>query len=160
LIVIEQLKPENWKRLKALRLAALKESPDAFGSTLQRAQTYEDSDWKKGIQDIATFVAVKDGVDQGLVRCAEDKSDPSSLFLISMWVAPTARRNGLGEKLIAAAVEWAQSIGTDQLSLDVADDNFSAIALYDKLLFKPNGATGTLPKPREHITEHRRVRKL
>jgi len=145
---------------KKVTVSRFKRSPDAFSSTLKQAEKYKQSDWKKGIQETSTFIAVKDGVDQGLVRCAEDRSDPSSLFLISMWVAPNARRNGLSEKLIVAAVGWAQQRGIDQLFLDVADENFSAIALYDKWKFEPNGVIGTLPKPSEYITEHRRVRKL
>ena len=159
-MVIERLKTEDWKRLKKLRLAALNDSPDAFGSTLDVASRYSDSDWKNSIRNLATFVAVQDGVDQGLIRCEPDRDNSSSAFLISMWIAPPARRSGLAEKLLQACVEWARSEGCEQLVLDVADDNVSAIKLYSKLLFEPNGETGTLPFPREYITEHRRVRKL
>jgi len=66
----------------------------------------------------------------------------------------------VAEKLIQITVEWARSKSYKQLLLDVADNNNAAIKLYSKLLFEPNGETGTLPFPREHITEHRRVRKL
>ena len=158
--MIERLQLEDWMRLKKLRLAALSDSPDAFGSTLDSASKYSDTDWKNSIRDLPTFVAVKDHVDQGIVRCAPDKDDTSSLLLISMWVAPLARRSGLAEKLILVSLEWAQSKGYKQISLDVTDNNNAAIKLYGKLMFEPNGETGTLPFPREHITEHRRVRKL
>lgn len=158
--MIERLKPEDWMRLKKLRLAALSDSPDAFASTLTGASKYSDTDWKNSIRDLATFVAVKDEVDQGMLRCAQDKDDSSSVWLISMWTAPVARGSGLAEKLIQVSVEWARSKGYKQLLLDVADNNNAAIKLYSKLLFEPNGETGTLPFPREHITEHRRVRKL
>jgi len=157
---IERLRPEDWKRLKKLRLDALKDSPDAFGSTLESALRYNDSDWESSIGKLTTFVAVQDGLDRGMLRCAPDKSNPSSIFLISMWVAPAARRKGLAEKLIEVSAQWAQSAGYEKFILDVADNNISAIKLYSKLLFEPNGETGTLPSPREHITEHRRVRTL
>jgi len=159
-MMIERLQPEDWMRLKKLRLAALSDSPDAFGSTLDGALGYSDSDWENGIHDLTTFVAVVDEVDQGMLRCVPDKDDPSSMFLISMWIAPEARGSGLAEKLIQITVEWARSKSYKQLLLDVADNNNAAIKLYSKLLFEPNGETGTLPFPREHITEHRRVRKL
>ena len=159
-MVIERLKTTDWKRLKKLRLGALQESPNAFGGTLDCALSYCDSDWKISFLDLTTFVAVQDGVDQGLIRCAPDRDNASSVFLISLWVAPPARRNGLAESLIQVCVEWARSEGCEQLLLDVADRNVSAIKLYSKLLFESNGETGTLPFPREHITEHRRVRKL
>lgn len=158
--MIERLQPADWQRLKKLRLEALKDSPDAFASTLDSALRYNDSDWESSFRNLATFVAVKNKLDQGLLRCAPDRDNPSSIFLISMWVAPAARRTGLAEKLIQVSAEWAQSAGYKKFVLDVADNNISAIKLYSKLLFEPNGETGTLPFPREHITEHRRVRTL
>ena len=159
-MVIERLRPDDWERLKKLRLAALKDSPDAFGSTLESALRYTDADWHKSISELKTFVAVKDELDCGLLRCAPDRDEPTSTFLISMWVAPQARCYGLAERLIQASVEWARSNGYKEIKLDVADNNVSAIRLYSKLSFEPNGEIGTLPFPREHITEHRRVRKI
>ena len=158
--MIERLHPSDWQRLKTLRLAALTDSPDAFASTLDSALKLDESDWKRNLRDLATFVATIDQVDQGMVRCAPDKESPSRVFLISLWVAPTARRHGIAEKLIQASMGWALSAGYSQMLLDVGNDNAPAIALYGKLLFKPNGETATLPFPREHIAECRWVRDL
>jgi hypothetical protein len=40
--------------------------------------------------------------------------------------------------------------------LEVANENGAAIGLYARTGFAPNGATGSLPPPRDHILEHQR----
>jgi len=84
---------------------------DAFGRTHDSALRYSDSNWKNSIQELTTFVAVKDGLDMGLLRCAPDTDNPFSVFLVSMWITPLGRREGLAEKLIQVSVEWEQSTG-------------------------------------------------
>jgi len=158
--MIEQLQPTDWQRLKQIRVAALKDSPDSFGSTLDEELMRSDAEWEEDLRGLATFLVSVDRADQGMVRCVPDRRFPSKMRLIGMWVAPDSRRLGLAEKLIHTAIEWACSKGCDELILDVADHNNSAIALYEKLMFKPNGVTGHLPSPRQHITEHSRVRVL
>jgi ribosomal protein S18 acetylase RimI-like enzyme len=77
-----------------------------------------------------------------------------------MWVAPEARRTGVGEALVDAVIEWAGSNGVKRLRLDVADNNAAAIALYIREGFQPNGKVSALPPPREHIREHQRELRL
>jgi ribosomal protein S18 acetylase RimI-like enzyme len=50
--------------------------------------------------------------------------------LISMWVAPSARRQAIGSRLIDAVAGWGRSQGASALVLDVAAHNYPAIALY------------------------------
>lgn len=140
-----------------LRLAALRESPDAFGSTLRPAEQRRAAQWRQQVQEIATFVAVSAGIDVGLARVAPDETDPYSAFLLSMWVAPDARGQSVGEQLIQAVAGWARTAGFGQLLLDVADKNMPAVALYTRMNFQPTGKTGSLPPPRTHIREHRRA---
>jgi ribosomal protein S18 acetylase RimI-like enzyme len=77
-----------------------------------------------------------------------------------MWVAPEARGRGVGEELITAVVDWARASSFARLALDVADHNRHAIALYERSGFRATGVSGTLPAPRQHVTEHRRVLRL
>ena len=77
-----------------------------------------------------------------------------------MWVAPEARRKGVGGALVDAVIEWARSAGVKRLLLDVADNNAPAIALYIQKGFQPNGEVSTFPPPREHIREHQRELRL
>ena len=153
---LERLNPNEGPRLRAIRLRALQDAPDAFASTLQEAAARSAESWSQQVLDLPTFVAVRDGLDVGVVRCERDKTTTATAWLISMWVAPEVRRLGVGGALVDAVIDWARSIGVNRLLLEVGDHNPPAIALYARKGFEPNGELSTLPPPREHIGEHQR----
>jgi ribosomal protein S18 acetylase RimI-like enzyme len=155
-VTIAQLSPEEWVRLKAIRLRALADAPAAFGTTVQDASTWPMERWQAQCRTIPTFVAAAGGFDVGMVRCVRDAERADTGWLISMWVAPEVRRQNVGGALVDRVIEWANANGLSRLLLDVADQNGEAIALYESRGFRPNGETGTMPPPREHIREHRR----
>ena len=158
-VQIVPLMEQDWHRAKEIRLRALGDTPDAFGSTLADEECFTEADWRRRLipDDRVTFVAVKNGQDVGLVVCAPFDGLRDTAGLFSMWTAPEARRHGVGSALIRAVIAWAQVRGHQRLALDVADGNSAAIAVYAKMGFEPTGETGTLPPPRTHITEHRRI---
>jgi GNAT superfamily N-acetyltransferase len=157
---VEQLGPDDHARLREIRLRSLRDAPDAFGSTFDETAARTVEDWRRQLADLATFVAVANEADVGLVRGAAHTDRPDAAMLLSMWVAPEARGAGIGVRLIDALIDWARAAHYDRLYLDVADDNRFAIALYARKGFTPTGATGALPPPRDHIREHERMRHL
>jgi GNAT superfamily N-acetyltransferase len=157
---IQRLSVDAGLRLRHIRLRALADAPDAFGSTYAEAVARPMATWSEQLENMATFVAVKDGEDVGLVRCVGDAHLRGTAWLISMWVAPEGRGQGIGEALVDAVIEYARSTGSTRLLLDVADDNRQAISLYARKGFIPNGETGSLPSPRHHIREHQRELRL
>ncbi len=154
---VQRLTPDDGERLRALRLASLRDAPDAFGATYDEAAARPSEGWRRQLVDLATFVAVVDGVDAGLVRAGPVADDPGAAMLLSMWVAPAARGRGVGDALIGAVAAWARAAGHARVLLDVGDHNAPAIALYARNGFEPTGETGSLPPPREHVREHRRA---
>src|SRR5688572_9717104 len=160
MLLVERLTVDEAPRLRAIRLRALADAPDAFGTTLEEAAAWPADMWSQQLRDLATFVAVEDGLDIGMVRGMRDDTRTDTAWLISMWVAPTARRRGIGDALIDIVIDWARSNGFSRLLLDVADDNAPAIALYARKGFQPNGEVGALPPPREHVREHQRELRL
>jgi GNAT superfamily N-acetyltransferase len=116
--------------------------------------------WNRQMQQLATFVAIADGSDVGLVRAASHDQFPDAGFVISMWVAPEARRQGIGLALLDAVAQWARTKGWTRLLLDVGEKNAPAIALYARMGFVPNGEVGALPPPRDHIRQIRLVMRL
>ena len=156
MIHIAQLGPTDGPRLRAIRLRALADSPDAFGDTLEAASARTAEAWTTQVTDLPTFVAVVSGEDAGMVRAARDSADASSAWLLSMWVAPAHRRLGLGARLAGEVIGWARAQGCRRILLEVADENHAAIAFYASQGFAPNGGVGSLPPPREHILEHQR----
>lgn len=146
--------------MRSIRLRALLDAPDAFGSTYEESVARPAERWPEQLRDLPTFVAVEDDIDVGIVRCARDKADTEAAWLISMWVAPEARRRGVGAILVDAVINWAHANRVSRLLLEVADGNAPAIALYARKGFTPNGEVSALPPPRDHIREHQRELRL
>jgi len=160
-VTIERMRPDAWKRLRAIRLRSLADSPDAFGTTHAQDLARPLTDWRKRLEApielAATFVALDGELDVGVVTGRRVDDDPSAAALLGMWVAPEARRFGVGGVLVDTVIDWARAQGFQCVLLDVADGNVPAIALYQSRGFVPNGITGTLPAPREHVLEHQRA---
>jgi GNAT superfamily N-acetyltransferase len=148
--------PADAARVRALRLLALADTPDAFWATLEEERLRPVEAWRAALADpaAATFLAVRSGVDVGLVvgRARTDVVGDAGLY--AMWVAPSARRSGVGHALIGATLAWARDAGFTRVRLFVTDANAAAVATYAAHGFVATGRTGTLQPPREHITEH------
>jgi ribosomal protein S18 acetylase RimI-like enzyme len=55
--------------------------------------------------------------------------------LEDLFVEESARRSGMGERLVVASIERAASRGCYRVELDVNEANTAAVALYEKLGF-------------------------
>jgi GNAT superfamily N-acetyltransferase len=152
-VKIERLTAGSGERLRSIRLRALTDVPDAFGTTLAEAAAEPRESWESQIEQMATFVATAAGCDLGLARGARHDRLPDTGYLLSMWVAPEARRQGTAAELVGAVIDWARKERLNRLVLDVAENNQPALALYTHEGFVPNGTHGTLPAPRAHVRE-------
>ena len=152
-MIIDRLRAGDGERLRAIRLRSLRDAPDAFATTFEEAAALGPENWNRQPEQLATFVATERGTDLGLVRGALPNHPEGAAYLLSMWVAPEARRQGIGSALVDAIVQWARSQGVTRLLLDVSESNESAIAFYTRTGFVPTGEEGALPPPRDHIRE-------
>ena len=156
-IEIEQLTPRSWERYRALRLEALRDAPDAFGSTFESESRRSSEWWRERLAgDAASFLVKVDGRDAGIaVGAPYPGAEDAGLF--AMYVAPRARGTGASDRLIEAVIAWARARRYRRLLLDVGDGNAAAIRLYERHGFVPTGVAGTLPPPRTHVREHQRA---
>jgi ribosomal protein S18 acetylase RimI-like enzyme len=150
---IERLFVGDEDRLRRIRLRALRDAPDAFETTFEAASGQPLESWRQQLETLATFVAVADGLDVGMVRGARQDGRHETADLISMWVAPEARHRSLGSALIVAVVGWARSEGFQRLVLEVTEGNTAALALYARAGFIPTGHVGSMRLPRAHLRE-------
>lgn len=153
MITLQRLNAGEVERLRKIRLLALKDAPDAFSTTFQNAVAWPRDSWVKQLQKLPTFVAVVDGTDGGMVRGALHSDKINEAYLLSLWVSPHVRGQGVGKELINAVIGWARSEGCQRLVLDVGEHNTGEIALYQRMGFKPTGITNPMPFLREHIQE-------
>ncbi len=159
-IVIERLEDGAWARFREIRMAALRDAPDAFGTTYAESVALSEADWAARLHALPVFVARLHGKDCGLARGMPSTERADTAHVVSVWVPPDARRHGAGAALMAAVTGWARGEGFARLVLDVNDANPAAIAFYERLDFRPTGRLGAFPPPRAHITEHERELKL
>ncbi|MCP3914210.1 MAG: GNAT family N-acetyltransferase [bacterium] len=159
---IEQARAEDSERVRALRLGALRDAPDAFAATFAEDEALSPAVWRERLASPsqATFVATVEGADVGLVVGSPYAGRAGCAGLFAMWVAPGRRGTGVADALVRAVVDWARTAGHARVLLDVADDNARAIEFYARMGFVPTGRVGTLPAPREHVREHERVLEL
>jgi GNAT superfamily N-acetyltransferase len=158
MISIERITATDGQRLRAIRLRALRDAPDAFASTYEEAAARGEESWSRQLAVLATFVAVEDGHDVGLVRGGPDDARGDTAGLLSMWVAPEARGRGVGIALIDAVIHWARATGYVRVVLDVGAHNEPAKQLYARAGFVTSDQQ--VPPTREGIPEIRLERLL
>lgn len=146
MITVQQVGEEDWARLKEVRLHALSDSPDAFGSSITRERGFQESHWRMRLRASSWWLAgvddTADGVqDVGLV-CAiqEPGAPPEERHVVSMWVAPAHRRRGVGGALLRALLKGCADDGAQTVTLWVVDGNAAAAQLYRRHGFEPTGA--------------------
>ncbi len=159
---IVRLKPTEVQRYRRIRLAALADAPDAFARTLEEETILPEQRWidRLANPDAATFVALDGESDVGLITGLRHWDHPEEAALVSVWVAPSMRGQGVGRALIEEVLVWARAANFAAVRLGVGDHNKAAIRLYERTGFLPTGSISTLRPPREFITEHERRRIL
>ena len=160
MIDVHRLSADEWSRLRAIRLRALTDAPDAFATTFGETAARPVEAWRQQLLDLPTFIAIDDSADVGMVRCARDETNTETAWLISMWVDPEVRRRGVGGVLVDAVIDWARHSGMKRVLLDVGDHNAPAISLYMSKGFRSTGVQSCMPPPREHIREHQMALQL
>lgn len=147
---VRRARADEWEALREIRLAALTDSPDAFGSTLAEERDADEARWRGWITgegwagDVATFIAEAPGPLLGMATGYRPDDRPTTGWLFAMWVRPDRRGEGIGRHLVAAVDEWAASLDIDQLLLHVTDSNDGAVRFYASCGFV---VTSDAPEP-------------
>jgi ribosomal protein S18 acetylase RimI-like enzyme len=137
--------------LKEVRLAALLESPSAFGSSHAAEVDQPDDHWASraslgaSAERSVTYFAI---VNQSIVGIVSGyRPDPigSSIELVSMWVSPSQRRAGIAAKLVQSVLGWARETDATTVDLWVTRGNDAAVRLYEAAGFRETGEHQPLP---------------
>ena len=136
LLKIGKLPVERWRDYRALRLEALRNDPQAFGSSTREEEKLTKEDWERRIRDV--LFALDDDKPVGMtVFVLNDRPKTRHVASIfGVYVSPKYRRKGLGTRLLKAALlRIGKREGIVKVKLAVNPEQQSALRMYEKAGF-------------------------
>jgi GNAT superfamily N-acetyltransferase len=142
---VRAIVPDDWRRLRALRLEMLADTPLAYLETLATAQGLPDADWqaraRRNAQPGSTAFAAEDESGEWIGTMTVFRRDHVA-YLVSVYVTPTrrGREAGVTDALLDRVIEWARAQqGVTELRLEVHEHNPRATAYYRRRGFEMTG---------------------
>jgi GNAT superfamily N-acetyltransferase len=142
-LTVRVLGQEDWPLYRAVRLAALEESPDALGASLDQEAAADDAHWRIQMRAARRLVVELDGRVCGVASVGRFGEEPDSADLSGLWVDPSARSTGAAGRLVESAVALAAAEGLKRMYYWVGTENARAIGFATSFGFR--------------VTSHRRV---
>ena len=126
---------KNWEELKTVRLASLRESPEAFSASYEVASGLSEAQWKSrasGKEGCSYYIAKNES---SLIGIIGGSYKTGEYELISLWVSPSQRENGIAKMLVYKIVQHAKNLKRSHIFLEVLSSNFTACKLYEQCGF-------------------------
>jgi len=137
-VVVELLAPDEWQRLRSIRLEALTDSGHAFGGTFEAESAEDESAWRLKFEKNDFLIASVNGEDAAMLYIEVLKGDfGATCWIGGCWSNPKFRGKGLMRSLFTFIDQQEKDWKIQ--GLGVWTDNFSAIAAYEKLGFVKMG---------------------
>jgi ribosomal protein S18 acetylase RimI-like enzyme len=140
LIQIRGLAPADAALYRDIRLEGLRCDPEAFGSTFEAENARPLTFFSERLGGSAAFGAFRGselvGIAGLLIR--EGQKEAHKGLLVGMYVRPSARKSGVGRRLVETVVEFARH-RVELVQLAVVSENEQARRLYERLGFVKYG---------------------
>ena len=135
---VEIIDPDQWMRVRNIRLRSLQANPEAFGGTFEKESVEDESTWREKFSKNDFLIASIDGHDAAMMYIEVLKGDfGATCWIGGCWSDPKYRGTGLFKAMMAFVD--SQDRGWEIQGLGVFTDNDSAIAAYEKLGFVQMG---------------------
>lgn len=150
-VSVRRVEPDDGGLLRTVRLAALQDAPSAFESTHAAEAGRPDHEWSERAaagsvgSGRATFFADDSGEVVGLIGGNREEASDGLVEVVSMWVAPSLRRRGVGRALLEAVITWAEETPGAEVALWVTCGNTPAENLYRSMGFVLTDKRKSLP---------------
>ena len=137
---VELVGPDQWQRLRSIRLRSLKESPDAFGGTFALEEQMTQQQWEEKFETLDYLIVSTDQIDIAFMAVEVLKGDHGATCWIGgCWSDPEYRGQGALRALFNFLDEHAHVKGWTRQGLGVWTDNKVAIAAYKAIGFSEAG---------------------
>ncbi|HLM80269.1 MAG TPA: GNAT family N-acetyltransferase [Terriglobales bacterium] len=139
-IQIRRLAPADAALYRDIRLEALRCNPEAFGSTFETESVQTLTFFSDRIGGSTVFGAFHDSKLVGIagLLIGKGQKEVHKGRLVGMYVQPSARRAGVGRRLVETIIEFARH-HVELIQLAVVSDNEQARRLYERLGFLEYG---------------------
>ncbi len=136
-ICIRLLTSADWQLWKTIRLQALKDSPQSFGSSYEETLRCNDQYFKNMLEKNDVFAAFDGGDIIGCVGFSSLKSAKTAHrgMIWGMYTSLAVRGKGVAKQLMQQVIKHAANSVT-HLHLHCATGNTAALALYQQLGFE------------------------
>ena len=148
---IRTLEPHEVDLHREVRLRALADAPEAFGVVVAEVEAQPMSYWEDLTRAVTgpggqvMFLACEDDTVLGSAYGLLERDRREAGRVGGMWVAPAARRRGIGRALLHAVMAWARGRHLTHLGLWAPAHSPAAVALYRQSGFRETGRRGPLP---------------
>ena len=137
-VLVEIIDPDQWMRVRGIRLRSLAESPEAFGGTYEKESAEDESTWREKFIKNDFLIASVDGVDAAIMYIEVLDGDfGATCWIGGCWSDPDYRGKGLFKAMMNFVD--SQNRGWQVQGLGVFTHNYSAISSYEKLGFVKMG---------------------
>jgi RimJ/RimL family protein N-acetyltransferase len=144
--IIRRIRKGEWELYKQLRLASLKDAPEAFSTTYESAVERAPESWvaqadasAEGL-DRFTYFAFVEEAPAGLAALYRDADGSAQGEIIQLWISPAFRGNGLADELVNVIISCAKNHGFDKIRAEVMTTNRRARRFHEKHGFKIDGS--------------------
>lgn len=137
-LTIRRLREEDWQTYRELRLAALRDSPDAFAATAAEEEVYGEHVWRSRMRRADRIIGLRDDQPVAVASVRAMHGDFSHVAeVFSVWVAPQLRGQGIATALMQACADEAREDGHTQLVYWVGTENARAVGFASGFGFRP-----------------------
>jgi GNAT superfamily N-acetyltransferase len=106
-IAVGVLEEDSWQDHRDVRLAALRESPEAFLATYAEEAMQPEQYWRHCMVRADRLLAESNGAPLGVASVDLDEEAADSASVSDLWVTPEARNTGVASRLVQAAADQA-----------------------------------------------------
>jgi ribosomal protein S18 acetylase RimI-like enzyme len=145
-VCIRPARPDEWAKVRDLRLEALKGSPTAYLERYQDAAGLSADEWRtraergaQGARNTKWVAETEDG--RWVGSMTGYLADDGEAWVVGVYVAPAfrGRAAGVTDRLLDAIIDWGHQARARRLVLEVREDNEAARRFYVRRGFTETG---------------------
>jgi ribosomal protein S18 acetylase RimI-like enzyme len=136
-IKIRILGEDEWQLYREVRLAALRDAPEAFVARFEDEASYGDDFWRERMIRARRIVAERGDEHVGVLCLGLHNEDPETGEVFGLWTASTVRGQRAAWSLVSTAERQAVEDGCKQLYFWAGSYNASAVGFASSFGFRP-----------------------